>query len=93
MTIQAVLLGCLIATLYGAGFHLWRGGSIWRLFLYIVFAWVGFWGGHFLAGQLGWQFLQVGSLNLGMATILSVLVLGIGYWLSLAQIESNPSKR
>jgi len=93
MTIQSILLGCLIATLYGSGFHLWRGGSIWRLLLYIVFAWVGFWGGHLLGSQLGWGFLQVGSLYLGMATMMTLVVLGIGYWLSLAQIDSHPIKR
>ncbi len=89
MLIQNVLLGFLIATLCGAGFHLYKGGSLWRLGLYIIFAWVGFWGGHFLANQLGWTFLRVGTLNVGLATILSLVVLLIGYWLSLVQVDQK----
>jgi hypothetical protein len=85
MTIQTLLLGFLIATLYGAGFHLYRGGKIWRLGLYLIFAWVGFWGGHLLGNVLGWTFLRIGTLNLGMATLICIAVLFGGYWLSLDQ--------
>ncbi len=71
MLLQNILLGFILATLYGAAFHLYKGGSIWRLLLYIAFAWIGFWGGHFLADLLGWTFLRVGTLNIGMATLTS----------------------
>ena len=36
MTIPAVLFGVLISTLYGAAFHLWRGGNLSKLSLYII---------------------------------------------------------
>ncbi len=91
MTIQSILLGFLVPTLIGAGFHLWRGGSLWRLILYILFAWAGFWGGHLLGQQMGWTFLAIGSLNFGSAIILCILVLAVGYWLSLAQVETKKS--
>ena len=93
MTIQSILLGFLLATLYGAAFHLWKGGSLWRMVLYLMFAWGGFWIGHFVANALGWNFLRVGSLNVGLGTMTSLLVLGIGYWLSLVQIDTNPTKK
>jgi len=87
MTIPAILIGVLISTLYGALFHLWRGGSVGRLIFYLCLAWAGFWVGQFLAIQLGWMFLSVGSLHLGLATILSGVFLFAGYWLSLVQVQ------
>lgn len=89
MTPQAILFGMLVATLIGALFHLWRGGSLKRLLLYIVLSWFGFWSGHLLAAQLNWNFGAVGALNLGMAIIVAVLVLALGYWLSLVKIEKQ----
>jgi len=86
---QSVLFGMVIATLYGAAFHLWRGGSVLRFVLYLVFAWTGFWGGHWLGNLIGWDLIKVGQLNLGTATIGSIIVLGIGYWLSLVQVEQE----
>jgi hypothetical protein len=69
--------------------HLWRGGSPWRLILYIVLSCAGFWIGHFLAGLLGWTFWSIGPLHTGLASLLSLLVLGLGYWLSLVQVEKS----
>ena len=92
MTLQAVLLGFMVATLYGAGFHLIRGGSLWRLGLYLIFAWIGFWGGHYLGNVLGWTFIRIGALNFGMATLTSILFLLLGYWLSLGQVSATNKK-
>lgn len=89
MTPQAFLFGALVCTLIGALFHLWRGGGLKRLLLYVVLAWAGFWGGHLLAAQLGWNFAAVGPLNLGMGIVMAVLVLAVGYWLSLVKIEKQ----
>ncbi|MGE5250399.1 MAG: hypothetical protein ACM3QS_09325 [Bacteroidota bacterium] len=82
MTLPAFLLGGLIATLYGALYHLARGGAAWRLLLYLLLAWAGFASGHLIASLWGWTVLQVGPLNLGPATIGSLFFLAIGDWLS-----------
>ena len=87
MTFPSFLLGVIIATLYGALFHLWRGGGLGRLFLYLVLSWFGFWAGHFAASALGWRFVALGLLNLGMATLGSVLFLFVGHWLSQVEIR------
>jgi hypothetical protein len=87
MTLPAFLLGIVLATLYGAAFHLWRGGSIGRLLFYLALSWAGFWIGQLLAGLLGWDFLSVGPLHLGMATFLSAVFLFAGYWLSLVEVQ------
>jgi hypothetical protein len=86
MTFPAVLIGILISTLYGAAFHLWRGGNLWRLLLYLVLGWLGFWLGQFIAVQLDWSFGNLGQLNLGMATLFSAIFLFGGYWLSQVEV-------
>jgi hypothetical protein len=87
MTIPALLLGLLISSLYGVTFHLWRGGGLGRLLLYILLGWVGFWIGQAVANQMEWTFASVGPLRLGAATLFSLLFLGLGYWLSLVEVE------
>jgi hypothetical protein len=85
MTIPSFLFGATIATLFGFAFHFWRGGSGMRLVLYLGFAWIGFWGGHYLSVSLGWDFASYGPLHIGLATISSLFTLVVGYWLSLMQ--------
>ena len=80
MNIPTFIFGGIIATLYGAIFHLIRGGGIGRLITYILLSWAGFWLGHFLAQRYGFGFVNVGSLNLGIATITSFIFMIIGYW-------------
>lgn len=87
MTIPTLLFGFLLSTLYGAVFHFWRGGNAGRLLLYLTLAWAGFWIGQVAAGMLGWTFLSLGALHVGMATICSLIFLGLGYWLSLLEVE------
>jgi uncharacterized membrane protein YeaQ/YmgE (transglycosylase-associated protein family) len=88
MTLPALLFGILISSLYGAVFHLWRGGGAGHLLLYIILAWIGFWLGHILGNALGWTFFSLGPLHLGTATLGAALALGAGYWLSLPTPDS-----
>lgn len=85
MTLPTILFGILVSTLYGAAFHLWQGGSLGRLLLYLISGWVGFWVGHALAVSWGWTFISIGALHLGMATIGSLLLLILSHWLSLVE--------
>lgn len=89
MSLPGVILGIAFSTFYGALFHLLRGGSLPRLFLYIFLSWVGFWMGHWFGEEIGWTFLSIGTLRLGIATIGSLLVMVLGYWLSLASSVKN----
>jgi len=89
MTLPAIIFGVILSTLIGAAFHLFRGGGLGRLLLYLVLGWIGFWTGQFLAGQFGWSFASLGPLHLGMATIGSLVFLGIGHWLSLAEVDKK----
>jgi hypothetical protein len=87
MTVPALILGLLISSLYGAIFHLWRGGGAGKLLLSLFLSWGGFWIGHGLASVLGWHFASLGPLNLGVATLMSVAFLLSGHWLSMVEVE------
>lgn len=88
MTIPALLFAILLALLYGALYHLLRGGGFWRLVLFLGLSVLGFGAGHLAGLWRGWVFLPVGSLNLGMSTVGSILILLVGDWLS--RFQGNP---
>jgi len=85
MTLPSFVLGATVATFLGAIFHLWRGGGLGRLILYVLLAWIGFWAGHWIAANLGWDLFRVGPLFLGFAILGSLGALFGGYWLLIVQ--------
>jgi hypothetical protein len=85
MTIPGFLFGSLIGALVGGLLHLVVAGHPARLILYMLFGVVGFWIGEVAAEILGWTFLSYGSLHLGVAVPVCVVVTAFGYWLSLVQ--------
>jgi len=91
MTLPILLFALLIALLYGAAYHLVRGGGFWRLLLYLGLSVLGFAAGHFVGLWRGWVFAPLGSLNLGVSSVGSVIILVIGDWLSRIETK-NESK-
>jgi hypothetical protein len=89
MNFTAWVFGAVLATFVGGLFHLWRGGSLIRLLFYLFLSWIGFIAGQLLANALNWTFLSIGSLHAGMGVLGSLLFLGVGYWLSLVQIQQK----
>ncbi|NWG07321.1 MAG: hypothetical protein HXY35_11630 [Chloroflexi bacterium] len=87
MTLPILLLALLIALLYGALYHLIRGGGFWRLMLYLGLSILGFTLGHFVGVWRGWVFFPLGSLNLGMCSTGSLIILILGDWLSRIEVE------
>ena len=82
MTLPTLLFALLVALFYGAVYHLIRDGGFWRLFLYFGLSIMGFAIGHFIGWWRGWTFIALGSLNFGLSSLGSVVVLIIGDWLS-----------
>ena len=82
MTLPSLLLALLIALLLGSLYHLIRGGGFWRFMLYLGLSILGFAAGHLVGLWQGWTLLPLGSLNLGMSSLGSIVVLVIGDWLS-----------
>ncbi len=94
MTIPAIIFGVVLSTAYGTAFHFWKGGSLKKLALYVLLAWIGFWGGQVAGDQLHWNFAAVGPINTGLATIGSVLFLFGGEWLSRVEVtRKEPSRK
>lgn len=89
MTLPAFLFGFLLSTLYGVLFHLWRGGNAWRLILYIILGWLGFWVGNAIGDQLKINLFDIGPLHVGVDTFSSLVFLFIGYWLSLVEVRKK----
>jgi hypothetical protein len=89
MTLPTIILGIVLSTIYGTAFHFLRGGSLNRLFLFVVLSWLGFWIGHFVGGALGWNFAAAGQINAGMATLGSAVFLVVGEWLSRVEIKKK----
>ena len=76
-----------MALLYGALYHLIRGGGFWRLLLYLGLSLLGFVIGHLIGVWSGWVFFPLGSLNLGMSSVGSIIILVIGDWLSRIEVK------
>lgn len=82
MTFPAIVFSFFVATLFGSFLHFWRGGSLFRLGLYLVLSWIGFFAGHWIAESLSITFIDVGTIHLGFGILGTVAFLGLGYWLS-----------
>lgn len=82
MTLPAFIFSFFTAMLMGSLMHLWRGGNLIRLLIFLLSSLVGFFGGHLLANLFSIRFIQVGTINLGFGILGSLLLLGLGYWLS-----------
>ena len=91
MTLPTILFAFLIALLYGAVYHLIRGGGFWRLLFYLGLSVSGFVIGHLIGIWRSWMVIPLGSLNLGMSSMGSIVILVIGDWLS--RIESGKESK
>ncbi len=92
MTLATIFLGTVIASIFGCAFHFWRGGGLKWLILFNLFAWIGFWTGHVIGSLLGVQFIRLGAINLGPAMVGTLIVLFLGYWLSMASQENGKER-
>jgi predicted permease len=82
LTVPAFVFGTIISGILSAAFHLWRGGNWKLLILFVAFGWFGFWIAHFLGGVLGWYFLRIGPVNLGVAMAGNGIGLLFASWLT-----------
>lgn len=87
-TAAGFVLGFLLATAYGAGFHLIIGGPAKRIIIYILASWLGFAVGHFIGDLLNIEFLKLGALHLLAASIGSWIALIVSWWLFAQEEET-----
>ena len=81
-TASGLVLGFLLATAYGAGFHFLMGGPARRIALYLFTSWLGFIVGHYLGNLLALEMLKLGTLNLVSASVGSWIFLLFSWWLA-----------
>jgi hypothetical protein len=91
MTIPMLLFALLIALLCGVLFHILRGGSGWRLLLYLGSSTLGFVVGQWISVARGWHLLMFGALDIGMGVIGSAVFLALGEWLSRIETTKKNS--
>lgn len=89
MTIPTLIFAFLIASLIGALYHLVRGGGPGRLFMYLLFSWIGFALGHIVGTWQGWLVFPMGQLDLGMTVLGSLFLLFGRDWISRIRIGSE----
>lgn len=80
-TAASLVLGFLLSTAYGSGFHVIMGGPARRILLYVCAAWIGFALGHFLGDLLNINVFQLGALHLLSASLGAWIALISSWWL------------
>lgn len=89
MTLPSLLFALLIALLYGTLYHLIRGGSFWRFILYLFLSVLGFALGHIIGLWRGWILIPIGTINFGLSSLGSILVLLLGDWLTRIEADGQ----
>ncbi len=79
MPFPSIVLSILIGGLIGSLFHVFVGGGRTKLGLYILIACLGFFAGHFIGIWRGWLFGMIGALDVGNASLFSILFLAAFY--------------
>jgi hypothetical protein len=77
-------LSALVATAYGAAFHLWRGGGFGVLLRYLIAAWAGFAAGQVVGWLAGWEFLMLGQVHMLEGTLGSIVLMLMMSWLGVS---------
>jgi len=80
-TAAAFVLGFILATAYGAGFHFLIGGPAKRILIYLIASWIGFTIGHLVGDLLNIELLKLGALHLFTASLGAWLALILSWWL------------
>ena len=79
---SGLILGFLLSTAYGSGFHLLMGGPARRIPQYLFAAWIGFILGHFIGNFLNLTLFKLGAIHLFSASITAWVALILSWWLT-----------
>jgi uncharacterized membrane protein YeaQ/YmgE (transglycosylase-associated protein family) len=74
--------GFILATLYGAGFHILVGGDVRRLAFFLLAAWVGFSLGHVVGATFMIDVFNIGTLRIVTATVGAFVALIVAHFLT-----------
>ncbi len=79
----ALLLSLMIASAYGAVFHIWQGRTAKDLVIYLIAGGGGFGLGQLAGNTLGLEILMIGQIHVVEASLICWLVLFIAKWLKM----------
>ena len=79
----ALVLSILIASAYGALFHVWKGETARDLLIYLVAGLVGFGLGQLAGNTLGLGVFMIGQVHVVEGSLMCWLVLFIAKWLKM----------
>jgi hypothetical protein len=85
-------LGFILATLFGATFHLIMGGDARRLALFLLAAWIGFGLGHVLGTILEINILNIGTLRVVTATFGALVSLIVSHFLTSKRTSNRAAR-
>jgi uncharacterized membrane protein YjjP (DUF1212 family) len=83
----------LVATAYGAGFHLVFGGNRNQLLLYLLAGWLGFALGQLVGALMNINVLNIGPIHTLTASIGCWLALGTARWLAARNLTATSGGR
>lgn len=89
MTVASYFLGFIVSSFMGFAFHLWKGGKIGRIVLYLILSWIGFWGAQILGTSIEMELFGVGDLLIGIDIFGALVVLFLGHWLSQVNTDEG----
>lgn len=75
-------LGFILATLFGAAFHLILGGDARRLALFLLCGWLGFALGHLIGTTLQINILNIGTLRVAAAAVGAIIAVLVAHFLT-----------
>lgn len=78
-----LVLSIVIASAYGALFHVWKGKTVQDLLIYLVAGLVGFGLGQLVGHTLGLGIFMIGQIHVVEASLICWLVLFIAKWLKM----------
>jgi uncharacterized membrane protein YeaQ/YmgE (transglycosylase-associated protein family) len=85
-------LAFILATLFGASFHLIMGGDARRLALFLLSGWVGFSLGHLLGVVFEINILNIGTLRIVSASLGAIVALVVSHVLTTNRASKKSSR-
>ena len=79
----ALILSLIIASAYGALFHVWKGKTAKDLLIYLAAGLVGFGLGQLVGNNLGLGIFMIGQIHIVEASLICWLILFIAKWLKI----------
>ena len=92
VTIPTVVFGFIVATLFGASFHLVLGGDVRHLALLLLAGWLGYLLGHLAGVALEINIMNVGALRMLTASLGALIALVFTHALASSNSDRQSSR-